>query len=198
MPGRTDDERHTAAAAAARRRRGTTHMCRVRPGPVVNRPVRSPLRPSVRPSALRASHVLLCPSSVAVGRRRCYSSTWPTRWTTMTTVGLGGERPSERRAAGERPRPATTNRPTATDRPTDRPTEEKEGRRQKVGLRSPLMAFLGRISPALSQCLNLGRTRTQYFNRRPALRYQFLLASEATKVNGSYFFLLLLVNVCEW
>ena len=127
MPGRTDDERHTAAAAAAaaaaRQRRGTTHMCRVRPGPVVNRPVRSPLRPSVRTPRLAR------PPLSIVGRGRSSSLLFFDLAHTMDNDddGRARGRASAGRPASDRDRPPRIVRP----RPTDRPTGQRRRRREE-------------------------------------------------------------------
>ena len=113
------------------------------------------LAPSVRPSALRASHVLLCPSSVAVGRRRCYSSTWPTRWTTMTTVGLGGERPSEQAPGGRRATATGHHESSDRDRPTDRPANGGEG--GKKAKSRPSVSSYGVLRKNLSRPLSMSQ-----------------------------------------
>lgn len=145
-------------------------MCRLRPGqgPVVNRPLRSPLCP---PSPLAP----LPPLSLSVRRRspvvailQLGAAIPMDGRTAMRRVGPAGGRPGGRPGDRDRPRRVFLRR-------SHRPQEGKPGERgrQKVGplsvssygvLRKNLAAL------ALPQRLNLGlgRTRAQYFDCRPA------------------------------
>ena len=120
-------------AVAFCRRSGTTHMCRLRPGRVVNRPVRSPSPLSPLPP------LPLHPSLVS---RRCYSSTWPTLWTMVTTAGP----------------------PATPPRSTNRPTAAVGGEGEKEAKSRPSFGLLfwrsleEPLPPAPApRCLNLGR-----------------------------------------
>ena len=145
-------------------------MCRLRPGqgPVVNRPLRSPLCP---PSPLAP----LPPLSLSVRRRspvvailQLGAAIPMDGRTAMRRVGPAGGRPGGRPGDRDRPRRVFLRR-------SHRPQEGKPGgkRKAKVGplsvssygvLRKNLAAL------ALPQRLNLGlgRTRAQYFDCRPA------------------------------
>ena len=153
MPGRTDDERHTAAAAAtaARRRRGTTHMCRVRPGPVVNRPVRSPLRPSVRTPRLAR------PPLSVVGRGRSSSLLFFDLAHTMDNDddGRARGRATERAPGGRRATATGHHESSDRDRPTDRPANGGEG--GKKAKSRPSVSSYGVLRKNLSRPLSMSQ-----------------------------------------